>query len=229
MSQSLTSKKDIDDVLIYRDRLVNDFDEEDMGVLRKAEKRLRELTNAYNEAAIELTSSEDGWKFVYVCISTMWCLIIPFIILAAIFHGSQMTIGTVTAFTFLLFYMLGNALCCIHFAIVDFTLRILVRDARFAGARPAAPIKERIASLWADPAKQKRTDHFFLQKIGLFASGCIYFDTDVLLSNIDSIYSNRLTHANTDFKGLSTEERVRVVCQRALVIYYSNKKNNMFQ
>jgi hypothetical protein len=105
----------------------------------------------------------------------------------------------------------------------------LFTTSSFAGARPAAPIKERIASLWADPAKQKRTDHFFLQKIGLFASGCIYFDTAVLLSNVDAIYSNRLTHAIADFKGLSTEERVRVVCQRALVIYYSNKKNNMFQ
>lgn len=224
-----TSMEDMDDRLIFCDYQGKELDAEDMDVLHKAETRLSELTKAYNEAFIELTSSEEGWKFVYVFISTIWCLMIPMGILGGIFCGGQITIGRVAGFTFLVFYMLGNALFCINFALVDFTIRILVRDARFAGARPAAPIKERIASLWADPAKQKRTDHFFFQKVGLFASGSLRFDIDVLVSTTTAIYHNRLAYATAEFKSLSTEERVRVVCQRALVVYYFNKKNNMFQ
>jgi hypothetical protein len=202
-----TWTKDMEDEYVFQRRSMSDSERD---IKKAARDHLWQLVNTYNGGTVATTFSAREnviaalMLFVGVVI---WSVPVNRILergtCVHVYVPSLMYLG-VSAAVFLLF---GTGVFARH---------VLRRDARFAGAAPDAPIKERVSALWNNPLLQRQTDFY-----------CAMLADNPFLGNLQwssmepmvaIVYKDLASDAARKgaFEQLTFQERVRIICQRVL-------------
>jgi hypothetical protein len=196
----------MEDEYVFQRRSMSDSERD---IKKAARDHLWQLVTTYNGANVAMVFSARENVIAALMIfvgAVVWAI-----------PGQLMARGMgVSAFIPWLMYMCGLCVVFLLFGTGVFARHVLRRDARFAGAAPDAPIKERVSALWNNPLLQRQTDLYF----AMLADNPFLWNLQwsSMEPMVAIVYKDLTSDAvrKAAFEQLTFQEHVRIICQTVL-------------